>query len=833
MGIVARGILGLAWLAGVAVAPVQASEPVSLEWIEETRAAYLEARAARSSEALAAERARLQAMVAWALRPEADALFDPDGRQQAASMRRACADGDQAACTALGQLYQSGQGVWEDRPLAAALFFLGCTEGVDVACEAFSTARHVEVVDYVGSYPDQPHYEQRCAEGHAPSCAQLGSIVRFGRGGAEGDMTLSDALWRMACDEGAILGCRMLNDFPGLVAAQGAVCEAGDLTVCDALGATLTGGILVPQDLPRAIAVLKRACDGGEATSCGRLAALYGSGTHLEPAPATALTFARRACDLEARRCASLAKLYADGTVVAQDPDRAEALYAQACAGGLHNPTLCRAHVTPLDPKSLAVEPLLPDALRAAAWNWRNHCVAGSAAACTRFARVLSRQSDARLSQAAQSLFSEACALGDPDACVAEAAYFDAEAALAAYRAACAAGSGWGCAEAALRDGGAPPADRLADLERACSAGLARACTQLGEVLNDHSSWIAKGFGLHAPAFDVPRAFALFQEACEAGDGRGCYFAGMGADPEVSVPDYADLPKSAERARGLYERACAAGAPEGCVARASLDLFGEAADKDRDRAFHFAQQACLLGGDCSQMEWLALERDRAAVKARLGVLEAALSPRYADFHPFRQGPVRRVRAGCAAGDLADCVALGDYYAGHGSVTGLVHDLSDDDWTDALYLHACEGGLALGCARYASEFEVGFRNDPARALAYHRQACDMGIAASCERAGYILERGDAGSVDRDGAAIHYHAGCSMGDAFACQQLWNVDLRDAEAEADAELRACLGGYGLACYLLATYEYKWSGTLTQVLFRIGCEDGEDDACRALRRY
>lgn len=84
---------------------------------------------------------------------------------------------------------------------------------------------------------------------------------------------------------------------------------------------------------------------------------------------------------------------------------------------------------------------------------------------------------------------------------------------------------------------------------RACDAGVARACTQLGTLV-----WQGRG-----SAADPARAYSLYMRACDGGDAAGCFSAGIchrtGACAE----------KNDAKALELLKRACAGGDARACA----------------------------------------------------------------------------------------------------------------------------------------------------------------------------------------------------------------------------------------------------------------------------
>ncbi len=116
----------------------------------------------------------------------------------------------------------------------------------------------------------------------------------------------------------------------------------------------------------------------------------------------------------------------------------------------------------------------------------------------------------------------------------------------------------------------------LAQAEKECEAGRARACVQAG--------WAA--FGPVQRDKNVADALKWYRRACELGSGQGCRWAGHFAYT------YADLGKTGD-ARALLERGCdALGGPGAC---AELGLWLEQAGKDPAGALTRYKTSCTEG----------------------------------------------------------------------------------------------------------------------------------------------------------------------------------------------------------------------------------------------
>lgn len=220
--------------------------------------------------------------------------------------------------------------------------------------------------------------------------------------------------------------------------------------------------------------------------------------------------------------CRGLGGLHEKGLGVDKDEGRGRALYEQACAGG--DAPAC----TLLAEKLLAEEP----------------------------------EGEPRSGARALSLFVQACHRGDPYACdeygqqLAQKPEHQRQSA-SYFERACAGGVGNACLTLLQRARveRAVDASRVMDLlERACRAGEAQSCVELGDALRE---------GLTAPPSSAQAALR-YRTACEAGQLSGC----MRLAELTAVGD--GVAQDLSRASELYGRVCGAGLQLACERASSL-----------------------------------------------------------------------------------------------------------------------------------------------------------------------------------------------------------------------------------------------------------------------
>jgi hypothetical protein len=155
----------------------------------------------------------------------------------------------------------------------------------------------------------------------------------------------------------------------------------------------------------------------------------------------------------------------------------------------------------------------------------------------------------------------------------------------------CAPGDATGCAAAC--DGGDPaacvtlgimhregkgaPKDNpraLALLEKGCAAGQLKGCVQAGEIL------------YNVEPKDQTRAAQRFKKACDGGEVTGCVDLGWALSAGRGVP------KDAAAAAAAFGKACSGSEAIGCVGLGQLYRDGQGVSQDKKRAAELFKKAC-------------------------------------------------------------------------------------------------------------------------------------------------------------------------------------------------------------------------------------------------
>ena len=238
---------------------------------------------------------------------------------------------------------------------------------------------------------------------------------------------------------------------------------------------------------------------------------------------------------------------------------------------------------------------------------------------------------------------------------------------------------------------------------------------------------------------------------------------------------------------------CSGGDLDGCAkAGAALMTAGDV-----------AQGGALLAGAC----------DRGHAVACYDLGSAVVQPTSPVYDPVQAGSL--FSTACAINFAPACADLAELYR---TGVGVVQDQSA---AETLFGSACTDGVGGACAAL-----VSFRADDERVLVH--QACELGHARSCGRAGFLSEQ----TAGDDAAALKsFHRGCDLGDVESCHF---VVLRTKGTEAVSALqKACELGAGESCQALGVMALKGAGLPTADApswLRKACELERGTACLML---
>ena len=119
--------------------------------------------------------------------------------------------------------------------------------------------------------------------------------------------------------------------------------------------------------------------------------------------------------------------------------------------------------------------------------------------------------------------------------------------------------------------------------EKACNAGLATACSNLGQIYEQ---------GLVDEQKDIEKALKLYKLACDSGDGVGCYNEAMGLKSYIESENLKthkiDRTKAEARVLKLLAKSCELEYAQSCFLLAKLS-------GDEAKADALYKRACQLG----------------------------------------------------------------------------------------------------------------------------------------------------------------------------------------------------------------------------------------------
>ncbi len=290
----------------------------------------------------------------------------------------------------------------------------------------------------------------------------------------------------------------------------------------------------------------------------------------------------------------------------------------------------------------------------------------------------------------------------------------------AACKAQCAKGSTESCFRAARF--AKSDAERAALLEKACNAGFAPGCSQLGSSK------------LRA---DQAAGIALLEKACALGDAYTCWNTGQW------FINGRPMPKDESKGALMVERACSLGYPHACATYGGLLIGGVGVKADVERGLAVYQKLCDNGQSyyCQQLGSI-YATDRKALR----------DPRLPAPKQVKRDVAKGVRVweqGCALGSLWSCTLAADHYRdGDGVKKDLVR-------AKQLYERSCDSGQGVqraGCTALGAFYEKGIAGadkDLAKAADYYQKGCP---GDECRRLASNIASGKQGFAKDEARAL---------------------------------------------------------------------------------
>lgn len=821
-----------------------ALEDVTVEQVQRLRDQVLKKRAAAIEARGAAFDQRSKTDTERALRPDTDLFFEEGARDKARRLREACAAKDWHACTELGQMYEQAEGTWIDEHLAFAFYVTACFGRDTAACLEVSWNWRLDAATgrYEGQAPYADAIAQACDNGHAESCNRVSVALKHGDGAFARDEARADDMLARACQLGFVTACSQLPKTPAEEVARDALgCASGKPFHCFLLGRRLITGNGLEMDVTRGETLIRESCDQGEVLACAWVIKEDALDT-----TAQADLLARGCVVRPGRICNDAARLSASLPVTAENTARLDQMHELGCgapqAHCFHRFWVqvewAASHLDPFDP---AADIEFSDTFQPMAARLREECSAGIHDACQQLARVYARDASPQRRLLAAKVLQPSCSDGDGAAClsIAELRSVTTRARQALYQQACEAGMREGCLRLVVTDAERTPAERLAPVQDACSYGDVIACRMQAELLADEAG------RFDSARTDRVRAQALFLFACESDDIEACYRHGRALAEQARRGTAED--GLMDKASIFLDRACLADHAGACFllgAEYETDLSPKDTQRLSQSILYFGRACALDHRSCEDQARVTLLKDRNALRAEHGVLESALMAHEADFKEDYWARVRRYRRDCQAGDMDQCVNLGERYVDDLEIDGIyglpASTPSDWAWARALFDLACDAGNARGCEAFADSFHgSGPRSEPKVAIAYSRKGCALGAAEGCYRLAEFYLDGEHVARDLAVADRYFRQACDLGMDYACERLADRDLSatNRASRHDRLTLACVHGSWYACGRLRDHLSEMGASrrnrgLRQEFANIACDEGDEDMCSALGR-
>jgi len=202
---------------------------------------------------------------------------------------------------------------------------------------------------------------------------------------------------------------------------------------------------------------------------------------------------------------------------------------------------------------------------------------------------------------------------------------------------------------------------------------------------------------------------------------------------------------------------------------------------------------------------------------------------------------------------------------------------DEDESYRLLSRACAAGNPQACLEqtYSLYWGRGTTQDVAAALTAFKDMCEQGLGTACDRAGFIISRGEGGAdknlieaniyfdkackkfagngctnlghsyktgsaspVYEARAIEAYQSGCQLGEGYACSVMWDMALKTMDSSALPSLtasldRGCSLGSGSSCFKMGNiynkggYGISPNPAVAYYTMSLACKYGQSNGC------
>ena len=378
-------------------------------------------------------------------------------------------------------------------------------------------------------------------------------------------------------------------------------------------------------------------------------------------------------------------------------------------------------------------------------------------------------------------------------------------------------------------------------LEKACRAGVPKACTLAGNLYaigTDHAgdppllhkacdtgnlaactslAWVYRsGTGV---VRDDATSAALLAQACDRGVALACYELGSAGDGSVRAGSAVSTQSSAP-STAPWKNACDGLKMWGCRRVSEmLEALGTSLVRDDARAATYYQAGCAHG-DSAACHSLGTHYDTGR-----GV------PKDED------RAVSLYQKACDDGNGSACGDLGQMHSlGRGAT-------KDEAKAVSFFQRGCDAGDAVACNALAVAYKQGkgTARDEAKALGLFQSSCAQGFRYACNNVGLAFDTGKGAAKDEPRAVVAYERACTLGSLWACHNLALMLERGRGAPKDEKRvvalhrRACDGGNGVGCSSLAAMTEEGrtvprDPVAAAALYQRGCDGGDLAGCTSL---
>ncbi len=268
--------------------------------------------------------------------------------------RRSCSLGYMGGCLGLGQMYEFGAGVAQDKARAYSIYKSACNAGEPASCNNVGNFHKSGTGRPVDHARATRAFVRACDCDYLPGCNNL--ALNYSNGwGVEQDISEAAQIWARICDAGHAKACSNLGtlsdgedgrqvDRDRAVQLYTHACEEGAGVGCHNLGMSYLKGEGVSKDVSRSVPLFEKGCALNFADACKSAGHRHtrGEGTPVDYTKGN--EFYERACKLgSAKGCTYFGQnLYEGRGVDTPDPERAQRLFRHACEAG--DDSACTKH---------------------------------------------------------------------------------------------------------------------------------------------------------------------------------------------------------------------------------------------------------------------------------------------------------------------------------------------------------------------------------------------------------------------------------------------------------------------------------------------------------